>query len=65
MGKHAAPMMPPATLHITRVTLRPQQVLHRVHLQAYHATQFNPGQPIPTLYAADTFQAKCHFGQAC
>jgi len=72
MGKHNAPVTPPAILHITRVTLRPQQVLHRVHLQAYHATQFNPGhtgnarfgpiqshqgQAIPTLYAADTFQA--------
>jgi len=72
MGKHAAPITPPETLHITRITLHPQQVLHRVHLQAYHATQFNPGhtgdarfspiqnrqgQAIPTLYAADTFQA--------
>jgi len=72
MAKHAAPMMPPATLHITRVTLPPQEVLHRVHLQTYHAAQFNPGhtgdarfspiqnaqgQAIPTLYAANTFQA--------
>jgi len=72
MGKHTASITPPTTLHINRVTLHPQQVLHRVHLQAYHATQFNPGhtgdarfspiqsgqgQAIPTLYAADTFQA--------
>jgi len=72
MGKHTAPITPPATLHITRVMLRPQQVLHRVHLQTYHAAQFNPGhtgdarfspiqnaqgQAIPTLYAANTFQA--------
>jgi len=69
---HATTPEPPATLHITRVTLFPQQILHRVHLQDYQATQFNPGhtgdarfsplqnslgQPIPTLYAADTFQA--------
>jgi len=72
MGKHTASITPPATLHITRITLHAQQVLHRVHLQTYHATQFNPGHTgdarfspiqdhqgrlIPTLYAADTFQA--------
>jgi len=72
MAKDTSPVTPPATLHITRVTLRPQQVLHRVHLQTYHATQFNPGhtgdarfspiqdrqgQAIPTLYAANTLQA--------
>jgi len=63
---------PPATLHLTRITLPPQGIWHRVHLQAYSAAQFNPGhsgdarfspiqnqhgQPIPTLYAADSFQA--------
>lgn len=63
---------PPATLHITPVTLSRDQALHRVHSQDYEGDEFNPGlkgnarfspirnaqgDPIPTIYAADTFEA--------
>lgn len=63
---------PPATLHITSVTLSRKKVLHRVHSEDYEGGEFNPGlkgnarfspirttkgDPIPTLYAADTFEA--------
>ncbi|MDG9757829.1 RES family NAD+ phosphorylase [Pseudomonas chengduensis] len=63
---------PPATLHITPVTLSRKKVLHRVHSEDYEGDEFNPGlkgnarfspirnaegDPIPTLYAADTFEA--------
>lgn len=54
-------------LKLTLMTLGSGTILHRVHLQRYQATQFNPGQagnarfspiqdalgnPIPTLYAS-------------
>lgn len=60
---------PPATLHVTLTELAAGLVLHRVHLDQYHADQFNPGvrgnarfspiqdqhgQPIPTLYGGTT-----------
>ena len=63
---------PPATLHITPVTLSRKKALHRVHSQDYEGDEFNPGlkgnarfspirnskgDPIPTIYAADTFEA--------
>lgn len=63
---------PPATLHVTLITLSREQVLHRVHSDEYEGDQFNPGvkgnarfspirtakgDPIPTIYAADTFDA--------
>lgn len=63
---------PPTTLHITPVTLSRKQVLNRVHSEDYEGDEFNPGlkgnarfspicnaegDPIPTLYAADTFEA--------
>ncbi|WP_418648288.1 RES family NAD+ phosphorylase [Thauera butanivorans] len=63
---------PPATLHVTSVTLARGQALHRVHSNEYNGDQFNPGLKgnarfspirkakgdlIPTLYAAATFEA--------
>jgi len=63
---------PPATLHLTLWTLSSKQVLHRVHQAQYRGDEFNPGlkgnarfspirdskgNPIPTLYAAVTFDA--------
>jgi hypothetical protein len=63
---------PPVTLHITPWLLAKQQVLHRVHLDQFQANEFNPGKqgnarfspirdaqgsPIPTIYAAMTFDA--------
>lgn len=63
---------PPATLHIIPFTLASKLVLHRVHQDVYRGDQFNPGlkgnarfspirnaenDPIPTLYAANTFEA--------
>jgi hypothetical protein len=63
---------PPATLHVTPWTLASKQVLHRVHSDRYQADEFNPGKkgnarfspicdandkPIPTIYAAATFNA--------
>ncbi|ATE58725.1 RES family NAD+ phosphorylase [Thauera sinica] len=63
---------PPATLHVTPVTLSRGQTLHRVHSDEYKGDQFNPGlkgnarfspirnakgDPVPTLYAAGTFEA--------
>ncbi|UEC01669.1 RES family NAD+ phosphorylase [Burkholderia vietnamiensis] len=63
---------PPATLHVTPWTLSSEQVLHRVHSDQYRADEFNPGKkgnarfspihdaegkPIPTIYAAATFDA--------
>ncbi len=60
---------PPATLHLTLVTLPAGRALHRVHQAKYLPAQFNPGvagnarfspivdaagQPIPTLYAGTT-----------
>lgn len=63
---------PPATLHVTPWTLSSKQVLHRVHPDQYKADEFNPGikgnarfspirdakgAPIPTIYAAATFDA--------
>lgn len=63
---------PPATLYITPVTFSRDQALHRVHSQDYEGDEFNPGlkgnarfspirnaqgDPIPTIYAADTFEA--------
>ena len=64
--------VPPATLHVTPWTLSSRQVLHRVHSDQYQADEFNPGKkgnarfspvrdargkPIPTIYAAATFDA--------
>lgn len=34
---------PPATLHVTLTELAAGLVLHRVHLDQYHADQCNPG----------------------
>lgn len=63
---------PPASLHITSVTLPRMQVWHRVHSDEYEGGQFNPGRrgnarfspirdaagsPIPTVYMAGTFDA--------
>ncbi|MCU7369978.1 RES family NAD+ phosphorylase [Paucibacter sp. O1-1] len=63
---------PPETLHVTPWTLSAKQSLHRIHLDLYAGDQFNPGlkgnarfspirnpegRPIPTLYAAVTFDA--------
>jgi hypothetical protein len=63
---------PPATLHVTPWILAKKQVLHRVHLDQFQAIEFNPGKrgnarfspirdargnPIPTIYAAMTFDA--------
>lgn len=63
---------PPDTLHVTPWTLSSEQALHRIHLALYAGDQFNPGlkgnarfspirnaegDPIPTLYAAATFDA--------
>ena len=63
---------PPATLHVTPWTLSGKQALHRVHADRYRADEFNPGlkgnarfspirdakgDPIPTIYAAATFDA--------
>ncbi|MBL8320244.1 MAG: RES family NAD+ phosphorylase [Burkholderiaceae bacterium] len=68
---HTTPPLP-ATLHLTTWSLPAGQVLHRMHQEAYRGDQFNPGrkgnarfspirnakgQPIPSLYAAVTFQA--------
>lgn len=58
---------PAAHLKLTLTTLPSGKILHRIHLQRYRATQFNPGttgnarfspirtasgKPIPTLYAS-------------
>ncbi len=66
------PPKPPAQLTVTERTLPARTPLHRVHLQDYGPGQFNPGAkgnarfspiktgagaPIPTIYAATTFQA--------
>jgi hypothetical protein len=63
---------PPAMLHVTPWTLAKMQILHRVHSDQYQANEFNPGKrgnarfspihdaqgnPIPTIYAAMTFDA--------
>ncbi|MFC5431676.1 RES family NAD+ phosphorylase [Paraburkholderia denitrificans] len=63
---------PPATLHVTPWTLSGKQALLRVHSVQYRADEFNPGlkgnarfspiqdvkgDPIPTIYAAATFDA--------
>ena len=63
---------PPATLHFTPLTLSSKLVLHRVHQGMYRGDQFSPGlkgnarfspvrnaedDPIPTIYAASTFEA--------
>jgi hypothetical protein len=63
---------PPDTLHVTPWTLSSKQALHRIHLDLYAGDQFNggfngnarfspirnaQGDPIPTLYAAATFDA--------
>lgn len=63
---------PPAGLHVTAWELSSAKTLHRIHLDAYQAHEFNPGLkgnarfspihtasggPIPTLYAAATFEA--------
>ena len=60
---------PPDTLHVTLTSLAKGEVLHRVHLTRYEASQFNPcvqgnarfspiqtgqGVPIPTLYGGTT-----------
>lgn len=70
-GSQATPE-PPDTLHVTPWTLSSKQVLHRVHQDLYAGDQFNPGlkgnarfspirdaegDPVPTLYAAATFDA--------
>lgn len=62
---------PPDKLHVTLTTLARGQVLHRVHLRKYQASQFNPGiqgnarfspiqdehgNPVPTLYAGTTME---------
>lgn len=63
---------PPGMLHITPWTLSAEQRLHRIHQDLYTGDQFNPGlkgnarfspirnadgNPIPTIYAAVTFDA--------
>lgn len=63
---------PTTTLHVTPMTLPRGQVLHRIHDEAFAGDAFNPGlagnarfspiqtadgRPIPTLYAAATFEA--------
>lgn len=63
---------PPAQLHVTPWELSSATTLHRIHQDAYQADEFNPGlkgnarfspirdesgTPIPTLYAAMTFDA--------
>lgn len=63
---------PPAKLHITPWVLSSEKTLHRIHQDVYKADQFNPGlkgnarfspirdakgDPIPTIYAAATFDA--------
>lgn len=63
---------PPTQLHVTLWTLSSSRALHRVHQAVYQGDQFNPGVrgnarfspitdtkgvPIPTLYAAYTFDA--------
>jgi RES domain len=61
---------PPAVLNITPVTWAAGTALHRIHLDTYAASAFNPGllgnarfspivnaagKPIPTLYAGSSF----------
>lgn len=61
---------PPGTLAVTSVTLPKSTLLHRVHLEDYGATVFNPGvrgnarfspivnasgTAVPTMYAGSTF----------
>ena len=63
---------PPATLHVTPWALAATKTLHRIHQDSYKAAEFNPGikgnarfspirnakgDPIPTIYAAVTFDA--------
>lgn len=71
MGDHPLPPAPNTDLHVTYVTVPAGTAMHRVHLSAYLATQFNPtargnarfspikdsaGAVIPTLYAGTTFE---------
>ena len=67
---------PPAPLTAPQYAVLPQgTVLHRVHLSAYRAMQFNPGlggptrfapfddaggNPVPSLYASATLRAAIH-----
>ena len=68
---HQTPQ-PPSKLHVTTITLADGQELHRIHSDNYGGDEFNPGlkgnarfspirttkdKPIPTLYAATTFEA--------
>jgi hypothetical protein len=64
--------LPPGELHVTPWLLSSQHLLHRIHQDIYKGNQFNPGnqgnarfspirntktEPIPTIYAAATFDA--------
>ncbi len=67
---------PPSPLTAPQYALLPQgTILHRVHLSAYRAAEFNPGQggptrfapvrdrdgnPVPSLYASATVRAAIH-----